>query len=177
MPRVRKSQWGKYSVFHRINTQNQMQLCPCPLAPATWQTADKTPAWPSQCGGTAWWLVPASGPYTPAPSGGSAAAVLVRQSPVKSNHSRKMPFLELVLAQPSGGGVFCLRPWIQCRRIIHLLEMNIHFTWSRKIRARGAQSVVLMKRTTSVTLHSNGLVSKHNFWGGSVFEVYKHAHR
>lgn len=50
-----------------------------------------------------------------------------------------------------------------------------HVTWSRKIRARGAQSVVRMKRTTSVTLHSNGLVSKHNFWGGSVFEVYKHA--
>lgn len=43
------------------------------------------------------------------------------------------------------------------------------------MRARGAQSVVLMKRTTSVTLHSNGLVSKHNFWGGSVFDVYKHA--
>ncbi len=34
-----------------------------------------------------------------------------------------------------------------------------------------------MKRTTSVTLHSSGLVSKHNFWGGSVFEVYKHTDR
>lgn len=56
-------------------------------------------------------------------------------------------------------------------------ELSLFLTWSRKIRARGAQSVVLMKRTTSVTLHSSGLVSKHNFWGGSVLEVYKHTDR
>lgn len=45
-------------------------------------------------------------------------------------------------------------------------------SWSKKILARGAQSVVLMKRTTSVTLHSRGLVSKHSFWGGSAFGVF-----
>lgn len=39
------------------------------------------PAWPARCGGTAWWPVPASGPYTLALSGGSAAAAPVRQSP------------------------------------------------------------------------------------------------
>lgn len=53
------------------------------------------------------------------------------------------------------------------------MEASLFLTWSRKIRARGAQSVVLMKRTTSVTLHSRGLVSRHNFWGGSVFEVFE----
>lgn len=42
------------------------------------------PAWPSQCGGTAWWPVPASGPCTPALSGGSAGAALVRQSPTNT---------------------------------------------------------------------------------------------
>lgn len=41
-------------------------------------------------------------------------------------------------------------------------------TWSKKMRASGAQSVVLMKRATSVTLHSSGLLSKHNFWGASL---------
>lgn len=51
---------------------------------ATLQTADKKPAWPSQCGGTAWWPVRASGPCTPVLSGGSAAAVPVRQSPRKT---------------------------------------------------------------------------------------------
>lgn len=37
--------------------------------------------------------------------------------------------------------------------------------------------MVLMKRTTSVTLHSSGLVSKHSFGGGSTFDVYKHTDR
>lgn len=50
----------------------------------------------------------------------------------------------------------------------HVCLWDVLFTWSMKMRASGAQSVVLMKRTTSVTLHSNGLLSKHSFGGASV---------
>lgn len=41
------------------------------------------------------------------------------------------------------------------------------------MRASGAQSVVLMKRTTSVTLHSSGLLSKHSFGGASVRGLFR----